>query len=85
MELSDKIYIAGHRGLVGSSIVRQLEARGFSNLITRTQKELDLTNQGEMSNFFSAEKPDLVILAAAKVGGIHANSRPTQQSSFMKI
>ena len=74
MNLNEKIYIAGHRGLVGSAIVRQLRSRGFYNLITRTHEELDLTNQGEMSNFFSVEKPDFVILAAAKVGGIHANS-----------
>jgi GDP-L-fucose synthase len=74
MEFNDKIYIAGHRGLVGSSIVRQLEARGFANLITRTHKELDLTNQAEVQAFFIKEKPDYVILAAAKVGGIHANN-----------
>jgi len=73
MELSDKIYIAGHRGLVGSSIVRQLEARGFSNLITRTHIELDLNNQIKVQKFFSEQKPDYVVLAAAKVGGIHAN------------
>ena len=74
MNLNDKIYIAGHRGLVGSAIVRQLEARGFSNLIMRTHKELDLTNQTEVQEFFVQEKPDYVILAAAKVGGIHANN-----------
>jgi GDP-L-fucose synthase len=74
MNLNDKIYIAGHRGLVGSAIVRQLEARGFSNLIMRTHKELNLTNQTEVQEFFVQEKPDYVILAAAKVGGIHANN-----------
>ena len=79
------IYIAGHTGLVGQAFVRKLQSDGDFSLLLRTHGELDLTNQGEMSNFFSAEKPDLVILAAAKVGGIHANSRPTQQSSFMKI
>jgi GDP-L-fucose synthase len=74
MNLNDKIYIAGHRGLVGSAIVRQLEARGFANLIMRTHKELDLTSQAEVQAFFKEEKPDYVILAAAKVGGIHANN-----------
>ena len=71
---SDKIYVAGHRGLVGSAIVRQLEGRGFANLLMRTHKELDLTNQAQVQNFFQQEKPDYVILAAAKVGGIHANN-----------
>jgi len=74
MNLNDKIYIAGHRGLVGSAIVRQLEERGFTNLLMRTHKELDLTNQEAVKNFFTQEKPDYVILAAAKVGGIHANN-----------
>jgi GDP-L-fucose synthase len=74
MNLNDKIYIAGHRGLVGSAIVRQLESRGFTNLIMRTHKELDLTNQAQVQNFFTQENPDYVILAAAKVGGIHANN-----------
>ena len=74
MNLNDKIYIAGHRGLVGSAIVRQLEVRGFTNLLMRTHKELDLTNQAEVQAFFQKEQPDYVILAAAKVGGIHANN-----------
>jgi GDP-L-fucose synthase len=74
MDLNDKIYIAGHRGLVGSAIVRQLESKGFTNLLTRTHKELDLTNQVQVQTFFKQEKPDYVILAAAKVGGIHANN-----------
>jgi GDP-L-fucose synthase len=74
MNLNDKIYIAGHRGLVGSAIVRQLESRGFTNLLMRTHKELDLTNQAQVQSFFTQEKPDYVILAAAKVGGIHANN-----------
>jgi len=74
MNLNDKIYIAGHCGLVGSAIVRQLKSRGFSNLLMRMHKELDLTNQAEVQNFFQQEKPDYVILAAAKVGGIHANN-----------
>jgi len=74
MNLSDKIYIAGHRGLVGSAIVRQLEERGFTNLLMRTHKELDLTNQTQVQDFFKQEQPGYVILAAAKVGGIHANN-----------
>ena len=74
MNLNDKIFIAGHRGLVGSAIVRQLESRGFTNLLMRTHKELDLTNQVQVQTFFEQEKPDYVILAAAKVGGIYANN-----------
>jgi len=74
MDKSDKIYIAGHRGLVGSAIVRQLKNRGFTNLLMRTHKELDLTNQVQVQTFFKQEKPDYVILAAGKVGGIHANN-----------
>ena len=74
MNLNDKIYIAGHRGLVGSAIVRQLKERGFVNLIIRTHKELDLINQAQVKSFFKQEKPDYVILAAAKVGGINANN-----------
>jgi len=74
MELEDKIFVAGHRGLVGSAIVRQLTQRGFSNIVTRTHKELDLTNQSSVQDFFKNEMPDYVILAAARVGGIHANN-----------
>ena len=74
MDLNDKIYIAGHSGLVGSAIVRQLESRGFTNLLMRMHKDLDLTNQTEVQTFFNQEKPDYVILAAGKVGGIHANN-----------
>ena len=74
MDVNDKIYIAGHKGLVGSAIVRQLESRGFNNLLMRTHKELDLTNQAQVQIFFEQEKPDYVVLAAAKVGGIHANN-----------
>ena len=74
MKLNDKIYIAGHRGLVGSAIVRQLEGRGFTNLLMRTHKELDLTNQAQVQSFFQQENPDYIILAAAKVGGIYANN-----------
>ena len=74
MNLNDKIYIAGHKGLVGSAIVKQLELRGFTNLIMRTHIEIDLTNQAQVQDFFKRENPDYVILAAAKVGGIHANN-----------
>jgi GDP-L-fucose synthase len=74
MNINDKIYIAGHRGLVGSAIVRNLNDRGFTNLLMRTHEELDLINQAEVQNFFKKERPDYVILAAAKVGGIHANN-----------
>jgi GDP-L-fucose synthase len=69
-----KIYVAGHRGMVGSAIVRQLQAKGFHNLVVRTHAELDLTNQQAVADFFQKEKPDQVYLAAAKVGGIHANN-----------
>jgi GDP-L-fucose synthase len=74
MESNSKIYIAGHRGMVGSAILRALEARGFRNIITRTSSELDLRNQAAVEKFFAEEKPDYVFLAAAKVGGIHANN-----------
>lgn len=69
-----KIYVAGHRGMVGSAIVRQLQAKDFNNLVMRTHAELDLTNQQAVADFFEREKPDQVYLAAAKVGGIHANN-----------
>lgn len=72
--LTDKIYVAGHRGLVGSAIVRSLKAKGYTNIIGRTHKELDLTNQAAVQAFFEMEKPDVVVLAAAKVGGINANN-----------
>ena len=74
MKTNSKIYIAGHRGLVGSAIVRQLEAHGFSNLLLRTHAELDLVDQAQVRAFFAEEKPEFVFLAAAKVGGIHANN-----------
>lgn len=69
-----KIYVAGHRGMVGGAILRQLEARGETNVVTRTHAELDLTDQAAVSEFMKTEKPDVVVLAAAKVGGIHANN-----------
>lgn len=74
MEKTDKIYVAGHRGLVGSAIVRNLKEKGFTNVFGRTHKELDLTNQAMVREFFETERPDVVVLAAAKVGGINANN-----------
>ena len=74
MNKDSKIYVAGHRGLVGSAIVRNLEAKGYTNIIYRTHEELDLTNQADVQAFFKEEQPEYVILAAAKVGGIHANN-----------
>ena len=73
-DLNQRIYVAGHRGMVGSAIVRILHAQGFSNIVTRTHAELDLTNQAAVQQFFETERPDQVYLAAAKVGGIHANN-----------
>lgn len=74
MNKTDKIYVAGHRGMVGSAIVRKLQAEGFENLVLRTSAELDLRNQAEVNQFFVEEKPAYVFLAAAKVGGIQANN-----------
>mgnify|MGYP003881986401 CR=1 FL=1 len=74
MEQGAKIFVAGHRGLVGSAILRQLEGAGFENLLTRSRAELDLTRQEAVENFFETERPGYVFLAAAKVGGIHANN-----------
>ena len=73
MEKDARIYVAGHRGLVGSAIVRELERQGYTNILTRTHKELDLTRQEAVDRFFAGEKPEYVFLAAAKVGGIAAN------------
>jgi GDP-L-fucose synthase len=81
MNKEAKIYVAGHRGLVGSALVRQLTAKGYTNLVTRTHQELDLTNQAAVSEFFKKEKPEWVILAAAKVGGILANN--TKPAEFI--
>jgi GDP-L-fucose synthase len=83
MNKSDKIYIAGHAGLVGSAIMRALQKRGYTNFVTRTHKELDLTNQAATDAFFEREKPDYVVLAAAKVGGIVANN--TSPADFIYI
>jgi len=74
MKKDSKIYVAGHRGLVGAAIMRELELNNFSNVITRTHAELDLCNQSAVQEFFANEKPEYVVLAAAKVGGIHANN-----------
>lgn len=74
MDPGAKIYVAGHRGMVGSAIVRRLQAGGAANLLLRTRQELDLTRQADVEAFFAAERPDYVFLAAAKVGGIHANN-----------
>lgn len=81
MELSSKIYIAGHRGMVGSAIMRNLQKSGYTNIITRTSAELDLRNQQAVSDFFEKEKPEYAFLAAAKVGGIHANN--TNRADFI--
>lgn len=77
-----KIYVAGHRGLAGSSIVRRLRAAGYNNLVQRTHAELDLTDQGAVEAFFETERPEYVFLAAAKVGGIHANN--TYPAEFIR-
>jgi len=74
LQAREKIYVAGHRGMVGSAIVRALQKQGETNIVTRTQAELDLTNQVDVQQFFAQEKPTQVYLAAAKVGGIHANN-----------
>lgn len=81
MNKQDKIYIAGHRGMVGSAILRALKAQGYSNFLLRTSSELDLRNQQAVSDFFAQEKPDYVFLAAAKVGGIVANN--TYRADFI--
>jgi len=74
MNKDSKIYVAGHRGMVGSALVRNLESKGYRNIVTRTSKELDLRNQLAVTDFFEAERPDYVFLAAARVGGIQANN-----------
>jgi GDP-L-fucose synthase len=81
MEQTAKIYIAGHRGMVGSGIERKLRKEGYKNIVSRTSGELDLRNQQAVDDFFKNEKPAYVILAAAKVGGIHANN--TYRAEFI--
>lgn len=83
MEKSARIYVAGHRGLVGSALVRSLAAKGYGNIVTRTHNELDLTSQAAVQSFFEKEKPEYVFLAAAKVGGIHANN--TYPAEFIQV
>lgn len=85
MEKSSKIFVAGHRGMVGSSIVRQLVSQGYTNIITRTHSELDLTRQADVEKFFSEEEPEYVFLAAAKVGGIAANSDAPADFMYMNM
>lgn len=82
MQLDDKIYVAGHRGLVGSALVRNLQGKGYRNLLTRRHAELDLTDQAAVAKFFAEEKPAYVFLAAARVGGIHANN--TYPADFIR-
>src|SRR6185295_20258479 len=79
--MSKKIYVAGHRGMVGSAIVRRLRARGFENVVTRTRGELDLLDQRAVFDLIGRERPDYIFLAAAKVGGIHANN--TYRGEFL--
>src|SRR6187402_115438 len=81
MELHSKIFVAGHRGMVGSAIVANLESKGYTNIVKRTSSELDLRNQKAVADFFEAEKPEYVFLAAAKVGGIVANN--TYRADFI--
>ena len=83
MDKQARIYVAGHRGLVGSAIVRKLQAEGYYNIITRTHSELDLTHQADVEAFFAAEQPEYVFVAAAKVGGIHANA--TYPADFLLV
>ncbi|XP_009618357.1 putative GDP-L-fucose synthase 2 [Nicotiana tabacum] len=83
IDASAKIFVAGHRGLVGSAVVRKLHQLGYTNLLLRTHSDLDLTNQSAVESFFAAEKPQYVILAAAKVGGIHANN--TYPADFITV
>lgn len=82
MNKADKIYVAGHRGLVGSAILRNLHAQGYTNIVTRNSKELNLTSQQAVDDYFGNEKPDYIFLSAAKVGGIHAND--TYPADFIR-
>ncbi len=85
MEKKSKIYVAGHRGMVGSAIVRELRRQGYDNIITRTHSELDLTDQQAVNGFFAAEKPEYVFLAAAKVGGIEANDKAPADFMYLNM
>ncbi len=85
MDKYAKIYVAGHRGLVGSALVRQLKAQSYTNILMRTHADLDLTNQVAVADFFATEKPEYVFLAAAKVGGIHANNTYPAEFIFQNL
>ena len=85
MDKNAKIYVAGHRGLVGSAIVRNLESKGYNNIIGRTHAELDLTDQQSVRAFFEAERPEYVVLAAAKVGGINANNTAPADFAYINM
>ena len=85
MEKNSKIYVAGHRGMVGSAILRELEKQGYNNTVTKSHKELDLCSQTEVNRFFEAEKPEYVFLAAAKVGGIEANKNALADFMYVNI
>ena len=85
LKKGDKIYVAGHRGLVGSAIVRSLKRSGYDNIIGRTHAELDLTDQRAVREFFEAERPDVVVLAAAKVGGINANQSEPAEFAYQNM
>ena len=85
MEKNSKIYVAGHRGMVGSAIVRELKRQGYENILTRTHAELDLTRQADVEKFFATEKPEYVFLAAAKVGGIGANSESPADFMYLNM
>ena len=85
IEKTDKIYVAGHRGLVGSAIVRSLQGKGYTNIIGRTHKELDLTSQSAVQRFFEEERPEVVVLAAAKVGGINANNTTPAEFAYENL
>ena len=84
MEKHSKIYVAGHRGMVGSAIVRELQRQGYTNLVLRTHRELDLCRQADVEAFFAEEKPEYVFLAAAKVGGIVANQNALADFLYIK-
>ena len=85
MKPDSKIYVAGHTGLVGSAIVRKLEKKGYTNIVTRTMEALDLTNQCATDEFFKTQKPEFVFLAAAKVGGIEANNTYPADFAYINL
>ena len=85
MKKSDKIYVAGHTGLIGSALLRKLKSLSYDHVVTRTRSALDLTDRNKVEHFFSQERPDCVILAAAKVGGIHANNTYPAEFIFKNL